>query len=218
MNAQKLTATALTLLATACFGVATAKATVIFNNFGPGGSYTQDVGWTVGTSGPYDFVPFMSFLSSDTYQLTQIDVALGYYQGPNTATVGLWTDVGGVPTTELQSWGVSAQGGLDSTGIASIKGIAGVTLLSGESYYLQIAPGSATTNDDWCLNDANSTGLVYLTNHGVGSIYGVTTEGAFEVLGTRASASEPGSVTLFAAGLAGLGLWLRRRKQAPTHY
>jgi hypothetical protein len=80
-----------------------ARASVIFNDFGAGNSYSTTGGWAVfGTGRGAQTMPFMPV---DNFTLTQIDVTLfGNGSAPTAATLTLNSDNGGVPVTILVTW------------------------------------------------------------------------------------------------------------------
>lgn len=215
---QTLTRTLMmVLLGVVGLAIGAARASMIFNDFGPGNSYIQTDGWTVGTGVPgYTYVPAMAFTSSGTYSLTQIDLALENAGGTNAAIVSLWIDAGGAPGTELESWNVSGQGAFGtSQPLTTISGITGITLSSGGSYFIQISPSDGTTWDAWNVNDQGVTGPTYLMLNGAFLSDYTSTLAAFDVLGVPlSSVPEPGTLALFGAGLLGLGFvvrWCKRR-------
>jgi hypothetical protein len=144
--------------------------------------------------------------------VTQIDLALGYIAGTNGATVSLWTDNSDVPGSELGFWAVSNQGIFgDNEPITTISGITGVDLLSGDSYFLVVAPADGTTEDAWNYNDQSVNLLHYDPPYSAAE----NTASAFDVLGTSAAAvPEPGSLALLSSSLIGFRMMRRRKRKA----
>jgi hypothetical protein len=152
------------------------------------------------------------FTSSGNYSVDQIDVGLTHVFGTNSAVVGLWTDVGGIPTVELGSWNVSNQPAVGATSIlTTITGISGINLTAGGLYFLTIFPGASDTEDVWNDNTLGILGLTFSLDGGTswGQEDNVNRP-AFDVLGNAAAVPEPATLSLFA--LLGLGAIARRRK------
>jgi hypothetical protein len=138
--------------------------------------------------------PAFAFMSTGNYFVGQIDLSLNWFQGTNSAS--LFTDVGNVPGVLLGSWAVSGQQNLPNPPLTTIAGITGIALASGASYFLQVAPGGATTEDGWVLGPS-AGGLLYEPGSSAnGTIVRLP---AFDLLGS----ATPEPVT---AALVGFGL------------
>jgi PEP-CTERM motif len=219
MHVQRLLKT-IAVLSTGLLFQATAHAAVIASTL-DAGLYKATGGQNV--SGSASFVGETEiatpFTSSGNYSVDQIDVGLTNNEGTNSAVVGLWTDVGGIPTVELGSWNVSNQPAFGSTGsvLTSITGISGINLVSGGHYFITIFPGASDTWDVWNGNLLGIAGADFSTNGGASWTQQANLDRpAFDILGTAAAVPEPATLTLFGFALFGLGTIPRRRKSGKT--
>jgi hypothetical protein len=87
-----------------------ARGGTIFGDFGPGNYYDAFSGWPVtGASAIGGFFESAGpFNVTGNFYLSQIDIALGWISGTNSAVVSLDSDNGGVPGSTLMSWDVSS--------------------------------------------------------------------------------------------------------------
>jgi hypothetical protein len=203
------------LCAALLFLAASAHANTIFNDFGSGYS-SQLENYCVDGSVPAPIcatgipkgasvAPAALFTSPGNYDLTQIDLGLTFSEGTNSAVISLLTDVGGAPGALLDSWPISNQP-ISTPPVTTISGISGITLLSGDSYFLQVSPGADDTRDGWSFNNTGATGTVYEPPDGGTDV----TLPAFDVLGTPVATPEPGTIAICAAALLGLMAFRRR--------
>jgi hypothetical protein len=192
---------------------APANASVLFTDLGAGDSYNGGTGWTASGAASNignEYAPASEFTAATNGKVAEIDVALGHVSGTNGATISLFDDAGGALGAQLGSWDVSGLpvfGGNSAGALTAIKGINGVTLNAGHSYFLQVS----TPSDTWDAWNWNSVGTssTFLTN---GENEGSNTTGAFQVL---SAAPEPATWAsmLLGLGLLGAGLRLQRRKE-----
>lgn len=192
----------------------TARATpvTIFSDFGPGNSYTSGVGWTV--SGPVSAAGYfqsvaMPFTSSGNYQLSQIDIALSFGAGTNSAMVTLNSDSSGAPGGVLMMWNLSTLPAFGTCCVVETLRPSSLLLLSsGTPYWVVSNPGTSDTAAAWNFSNVGATGLAEL-NNGSGFFVAPHSElGAFDVLGNvGTSVPEPTTLMLVAGGMA----WLSRR-------
>ena len=202
---------------TALLFQASAHAAIIASTLNAG-QYSAS-GWIVsGAASSFgEFEIGAPFTSPGNYSVDQIDVGLTHIFGTNSAVVGLWTDVAGIPGVELGSWNVSNQPAIGSTSIlTTITGITGIDLTSGALYFLTVFPGASDTEDAWNQNTLGILGLTVSSDGGTTWVQqgGDGIRPAFDVLGTAAAVPEPGSVTMLLTGLIGLiGFSLFRKPQ-----
>ncbi|MGD0693363.1 MAG: PEP-CTERM sorting domain-containing protein [Terriglobia bacterium] len=184
----------------------TAKATTIFSDFGSGNPYSCCGGYTIGLG----FTQGNSFISGATYDLTQIDVALGYIQG-NNPTLSLYADNGSdLPGALIESWSLS---GLPRYGTCcAIETVApvGTVVLTGGAQYWLLASGGTSDWSAWYFNNTGALGQRYINGNGYNNYVTTDTMAAFDVLG-KAATPEPGTIILLGSGLTGLIGFARRR-------
>ncbi len=136
-------------------------APAIFSNIGtkyPKGEYFCCEGYTISAAGSVigsqNWLA-AAFTPASSATVTEIDVAVGYVEGTNGITVGLYADAGGVPGTLLKSFKVS---GLPTFGdccaLAVAKDKTGVAVTSGTQYWIALTTDSKEKNtwDAWNLN------------------------------------------------------------------
>jgi hypothetical protein len=186
----------------------------MFTDLGAGNSYNSSGGWTVAGPGPIgEWGPASLFTAAIGGAVSQIDVGLSVIDDGD-VSVSLWTDVGGLPGVELESWSATAtQSFGDCCAVVTLAGLAGPNLTAGQQYFLAIIPGE-TTFAVWNENNQGVDGTVVSSSDG-GATWPYQqsgTLGAFDILGGSASVPEPGTVLLLGAGL--LCLVARARKRA----
>jgi hypothetical protein len=216
-NISRLAVILLGLMAS--FPIASRAESIIFNDFGAGHSYNSGAGLTIaGTQSMPGFVEWGEPLTPIArFDLTEIEMALGWVAGVNGVTVSLDTDNGGGPGRALASWsfvGLPRFGTTNSI-VQTMAFAHGIVLQPGQTYWLVTAPLAANTQAVW---NFNSTGVNGLGAVNFGNVWLTTqvTSGAFEVLG-KSVVPEPSTWLLFGTGLLGiLGAVPRGKRCAGT--
>ncbi len=188
----------------------------IYTNLGPGETYNAGTAVFVTDTGAPPFfyqAEARLFTSPGDYNVTQIDIALVYIQGTNSATVSLRTDDLGMPGTVLTSWDLSGlpsfsgiSGTTAITGAQVISGISDLTLSAGQSYFLEADPGRADSQMGWFgIPPVNSVTFTASSPGGPWFVEGLY-DLAFSVNGDPVATPEPSTIMIDLAGLAALGI------------
>jgi hypothetical protein len=194
---------------------------VLFSDLGPAGNAYNDglAEALLGSANssipgtPSSFAELFTVSGAGDESVGQIDLAVSHNSGLNTFTAGIWTDVGGVPGSQISGafWGLSTNIGFATCCSLITVPVSGVTLTGGLQYFMVLGPVSFTDNSDnaWFLNNQGLLGSVQYSSDGTTFLNnGVpSTLSAFDVIGTP----EPASFALSATGLAAL-FAVRRRK------
>jgi hypothetical protein len=216
-----------------CCGAArqVAADVVLFNNYGPGYTYTTRTSWTIG--GPNSAVgPFETageFTPATTGAVTSVAFGASLVEGTNSVTMAIATDNGGTPGTILESFTfVNQMGNVGSQNSPlTATSVVHPLLTAGTDYFLLGLTSGSDTWAGWNLNNQGVTGTqVYSQDNGTTwTTVDNATLGAFEIFGTgtvavpssalAVAAPEPSSALAVGfAALAGLGVWARGRRAA----
>jgi len=206
-------------------------ADTLFSDLGPPGNpYDCCNGATItgsGFPGGYSDIGASAFTvgGSGTFSVSQIDVGVGYVGSLHTFYASIWTDVGGLPGSQVSGaywtnlvtntqFGSCPPNCSNNGGLVTVSGISGVSLTGGQSYFMLVGP--VNLNDDswnaWNLNNQNQNGITLYSIDG-GATWnsrGISPLDAFDVQGS-ASVPEPGSLVLLGSGALGAIGVLRRK-------
>ena len=145
-----------------------ARADVIYDNFGVGDTYNTGTGWTIGAPQGQSFQEIgCPFTVSGTYTLNQVTVAAGFVTGANVYTVWLMDDAGGVPGNIIEEFDFADLGPFGQNN-APLVGVSALnpTLDDGSQYWL-VCSTDPSTWSAWNWNTTGDTGpFVFRQNGG----------------------------------------------------
>jgi hypothetical protein len=210
------------LLAAAALGTLSASADIIFDNFGPGDSFSATgrilEGENVGQIADVDQAASFT-VGSESYFLTTITLGIGVDQPPNAGAgplgILIAADDSGVPGMILQEVEELILVTGDQTVTAAFPG---TLLLDANTTYWVIADGRDEFNGAWRFNEVGDTGdTAGRSNGNPWNLRPDDVRYAFRVEGRVADIPvipEPGAGAAVGAALFGMGLYTWRRSRA----
>jgi hypothetical protein len=197
---------------------APARADIIFNNFGPGDTYRQFLGNSVGGRFHQDvgdrFTP-----TAASYTLDRVVLPLTLIGGTDGVDVLFMTSVNGLPGSVLESWHVANLPPFGSTQPPTdLESVLNPLLEQGVPFYVVASvPLGESTSAVWNNNLVGDHGPLAIRQNG-GSWFVINDalgRGALRVEGEVVP--EPGTLALFGLGTLGLlGCARRRRRKLPS--
>ena len=207
----KLCPVYLSLVLLGACGIGTARATVVYDTFGPGFTYNTLGGWTICAGSPVyvDYDQGDAFTPSQSGYVTDVWAALGFVVGDNTMELRLMDDAGCIPGNVLETWTFTNEMrdfGYNNPPLHAVG--SGTTYIDSAHQYWLIAstPGPNT----WAAWNENSVGI--LGQHAIRTAMGgwsVSSDstGAFAI-----AVPEPATLALLALS----GLLIARRRPGLT--
>lgn len=186
--------------------------TIVYDNFGPGDSYSTNLLWALGQQpGLGDIDRGFAFTPSKNGYLYSVEVAISLtiFASPNVLDLWVMDDAGGEPGNILESFNlVDAMGpaGFLNPPVAAMA--SGNTFLSAsEQYWLIASLPDPTTSAGWNFNTTGDIAPL-ATRFDLGA-WTVNNQGSGAF---RITVPEPAVIALFGLGMIALGL-TKRNKQ-----
>jgi len=204
------------LLGLICFACAAEAKTIVFDNFGPNGSYDVTRGYTLavglnstGLPPNTDLDQGALFIPSQSGYLSDIWLAVGQTSGDNELDLWLMDNVAGQPGSILESFHFSnAMGPFGSNNPPlHADGNGSTFLTAGVEYWLIASLSGPDAAAAWNWNDIGDQGpITFRENLGPwqGSSAGETINNVF-----RVAVPEPGTLSLIGLGFGLMG-WRRK--------
>ncbi len=144
-----------------CFALASAtNAAIVYDNFAPTPVPYSNSGWSTGNFLPNVYaVSATTFVPTGSGQLDELHLGMTNQKliGSNNNLLTLYNDLGGAPGIALWSGNVTVSGVFGS--VASLTGINGPMINSGQTYWLSAAPPvDQVTLHGWYFNTQGDFG------------------------------------------------------------
>lgn len=190
---------------------AAVSADILYDNFGPGDTYSNG-GYLIGGTDAQEFGPSFAIGGGDFF-LDTVVAAVGHSFGVNQVTLSLYDSSGGLPGNVLET---SVLGGLPDFGSGdppSTFNFSGLTVLeNGETYFLiasSVNDGNASLT--WNFNSTDDIGRASVRQNAGAWSAGPFVMPAFRVNGI--AVPEPGALALLSIAAIGHLISERRRRR-----
>lgn len=197
----------MTLIATLAICSA-AFAQVAYDNFGPGDTFVENSGWTIGAASEQEIA--LQFDSLATGILAGVRFASFYLTGSTDLQIQLLEDSSNELGSVMKTWNITKSDGAPGTITNLTSSDPSIILTTGTTYWLEMTTTSGG-HHAWNFNDQGDTGRLAFNNSG-GS-WNYLDNQDFGVFNVRL-VPEPASMIALGVGVA--ALVARRRRKQPS--